>query len=94
MLTAVAFIALGIPIGFALRKNRAVVHAVDKLTMWAIYLLLFLLGISLGTDDNIVSQAGNIGIKAFLISAACVAGSALAAWLLGKVILKGGFDER
>lgn len=94
MLTEVGFIALGIPIGFALRKQKAVVHAVDKLTMWAIYILLFLLGVSLGTDENIISQAGGIGLKALIISSACVIGSALSAWLLSKVILKGGFDER
>jgi uncharacterized membrane protein YbjE (DUF340 family) len=94
MLTEVGFIALGIPLGLVLRKREAVVKAVDKLTMWAIYTLLFLLGVSLGTDQNIVSQAAGIGAKALLISTGCVAGSAAAAWCLGRFILRGGFDER
>ncbi len=90
----VGWIVLGILVGFILRTRGNVLPIVDKLTMWAIYALLFLLGVSLGLDDTVVTQAGTIGLKALLISSACVIGSGLGVWGLERFFLKGRFDEK
>jgi uncharacterized membrane protein YbjE (DUF340 family) len=47
------------------------------LTMWAIYLLLFLLGIAIGTNEIIVRNLPTLGLKALLISIGGVVGSVL-----------------
>lgn len=94
MLTEVGCIVAGIPLGFLLRKSEKAFHAVDKLTMWAIYGLLFLLGVSLGADEGLVAQLGTMGGQAVVISLSCVVGSALSCWALDKFILKGGLDAR
>jgi len=90
----VGCIVAGIPLGLALRKRPSIVHAVDRLTMWAIYGLLFLLGVSLGTNADLFSQLGSIGLRAAIISLCCLMGSALAAWALDRFILKGKLDAR
>ena len=94
MLAEIGCIAIGVPIGFALRKNTRAVCIVNRLTMWAIYGLLFLLGLSLGTNATVMSQIDTIGIQALLISICTVTGSACATWLLDRYVLKGCLDER
>jgi uncharacterized membrane protein YbjE (DUF340 family) len=49
--------------------------------MWAIYLLLFLLGVAIGTNEVIVKNLPALGFKALLISLGGVLGSVLVAWL-------------
>lgn len=94
MFVEVGCIMAGIPLGLALRKKERILSAVDRLTMWAIYGLLFLLGVSLGSDAMLVSQLGTIGLRAVVISLCCVIGSAFATWMLDRFILKGRLDER
>ncbi|MCG8529651.1 MAG: lysine exporter LysO family protein [Desulfovibrionales bacterium] len=93
MFTTIACILVGIPLGFLLRSKQSIVTAVNKLTMWAIYLLLFMLGIAIGSNDTITSQLDTIGIRAVFISLCCVLGSALAVFLLDTLYLKGQLDE-
>ena len=72
---------LGIVLGYLIRNRKLWVRLADKLTMWAIYLLLFLLGIAIGTNEVIVKNLPTLGLKALLISMGGVLGSVLVAWL-------------
>lgn len=86
MITEIACIAVGIPLGFALRHRQAAIRCVDRLTSWSIYALLFLLGLSLGTDDELISRAGDLGMRAVVISLCSLMGSVLAAWVLQRLL--------
>ncbi|WP_245590727.1 LysO family transporter [Nitratidesulfovibrio termitidis] len=92
MIVEIGCIAVGVPAGYLLRTRPAVVGAVDRLTTWSIYALLFLLGLSLGSDDALVAKAGDIGLRAVVISMASLAGSVAAGWLLQHVLLRGALD--
>lgn len=94
MFVEVGCILAGIPLGLALRKKEAAVRCVDRATMWAIYGLLFLLGLSLGSNDDLIAQLGSIGIRAMIISLSCLMGSAAAVWALETCILRGRLDAR
>jgi uncharacterized membrane protein YbjE (DUF340 family) len=61
----------GIALGYLIRNRKR----------WAIYLLLFLLGIAIGTNEVIVKNLPTLGLKALLISMGGVLGSVLLAWL-------------
>ena len=54
----------------------------------ALLLLIFTLGAELGANKEIVASLGVIGLNAFLITAAAMAGSLLAVQILRKYILK------
>ena len=54
----------------------------------ALLLLIFTLGAELGANEEIVASLGVIGLNAFLITAAAMAGSLLAVHILRKYILK------
>ncbi|MDR3045896.1 MAG: LysO family transporter [Desulfovibrio sp.] len=92
MIVEIGCIAVGVPAGYLLRTRPAVVGAVDRLTTWSIYALLFLLGLALGSDDALVAKAGDIGLRAVVISMASLAGSVAAGWLLQHVLLRGALD--
>jgi len=94
VLITVLCILIGIPLGFIFRNNTRVVSAVNRLTMWSIYALLFMLGVTTGSNKAIVTQLGTIGVQAACISVLCVLGSACAVFLLDTLFLKGKFDER
>ena len=81
MLSVLAIMALGITLGYLIRKRKTLVSLNNKLVMWAIYLLLFLLGMSIGTNQIILKNLPTLGITALLISCSTILGSVLVAWL-------------
>lgn len=94
MFIEVGCILTGIPLGYLLRHHKRFVSGIDAVTMWSIYTLLFLLGVSLGANKELVAQLGTIGLRATIISIFCVVGSTAATWVLDVYILKGKLDER
>jgi uncharacterized membrane protein YbjE (DUF340 family) len=85
MLTVVIVMALGIAFGYLIRAAKRLVSLTDKLTMWAIYLLLFLLGIAIGANDVIIKNLPILGLKALIISLGGVMGSVLLAWVAYRI---------
>lgn len=79
---------LGIVVGVWLRTKPKLVLLNDRLTTYAIYLLLLLLGISIGSNKTIVSNLPILGVKAFLITLGAVFGSVLLAFVTYRVFFK------
>lgn len=74
-------------IGITLRKYRMVRH-LGKTATLTVWLLIFVFGISLGSNKEIVSDFGRMGITAVFVALMGVAGSVLASWALKSVIDK------
>jgi len=85
MYTILGILILGITIGFLFRKREKLIKLSDKLLMWSIYLLLFLLGISIGTNDEIIRNFPTIGLKALVLTIAGVLGSCIVSLLIYKI---------
>lgn len=77
----------GIGIGYLLRKV-AILQKLNLSISYTIYLLLFLLGISVGNNETIMNNLGTLGLEAALIAIAATAGSVIAAWFVYKVFFK------
>lgn len=88
MLQVLFIFALGILIGYLVKNRNRVIKANDYLTNFAIYLLLFLLGLDVGSNKEIMENVDVIGLNAFLISIFAVAGSVVLAWIVNKFIFK------
>lgn len=84
MLLEMGLIAAGIPAGWLLRRRRAAREGVDRILTWAVRILLFLLGLSLGTDAEFLSRIEELGLQAVVISTLCMAGCLTAAWWIGR----------
>lgn len=82
MLKIVAIMLCGIAVGFLLRKRRlrVVPHAVTAL-IWA---LLFLLGVEVGTNRQVIEGITSLGMEALWLSLAGIAGTVLFAWALWR----------
>lgn len=82
---------LGIVAGRLLRARPRLLRAADSVGAVAIYLLLFLLGLSVGGDPSIMGALEELGTQALVLSVGSVAGSVLVAAIVsGRFI---GADE-
>lgn len=82
MYIVIAFMMSGIGLGILLRKVN--LGWTDKAVVYIIWLLLFLLGLEMGGDPNIVSALPTLGLKALAIAVAATTGSCIAAAALAK----------
>lgn len=92
MITVLVLMILGIGIGWILHNKEKILKVSNELTNWAIYLLLFLLGLSVGTNEKILKNFHEIGLQAIIITIFAVMGSVLVSWLVYNLFFKR--DER
>lgn len=78
MLIVIGLMVSGIILGYILRNRD--LKIIQKLIMYAIFALLFLLGLSVGTNDKIMDNLSTIGLDALIITLGAVGGSILCAW--------------
>ena len=88
MFSVILFIFLGISSGYLLRKKRSrscakVQTAKDKVITVLIWLLLFLLGVEVGGNEQIIKALPTLGVEALLLSVAL--GCCVLAWALWKI---------
>ena len=85
ILSILALLIAGIPVGFVLRRRKKVLKAADKIVGFSVYALLFLLGAGLGANDSLMAQLSDMSFAAVIITCGAFVGSALAAGLAFKI---------
>ena len=75
---------VGIVTGYFLEKFPALVKTNEKLLNLAIYCLLLLLGLAVGSNGKIISNIYSLGFQALIITLGAITGSILACWLIYK----------
>ncbi|MFW5915977.1 MAG: LysO family transporter, partial [Bacteroidota bacterium] len=63
MIIVVVLLVIGILLGYLLRDQSKILWISSKLTDGAIFLLLFFLGVTVGTNEKIISNFQNIGLQ-------------------------------
>jgi len=86
----IALFVVGIGVGWLLREKDKARKGVDTGVTWAVYVLLFLLGITVGTNEDIINNFSRIGYQAFCLTFGAVAGSVL----LAKVVYELFFNAK
>lgn len=86
MITVLLIMLAGIATGFLLRQKPMVLKISGKLTSIAIYILLFLLGISVGLNKTILNHFDRIGFQAFLITLGAISGSVAVLWIVYRFL--------
>ncbi len=90
MFTIIGLMLTGMLVGYLLRKqNLRKIHQVITVLIW---LLLFILGIEVGSNEQIIKGLHTIGLEAVILTLGGTLGSVIAAWALWKVLyrVKGG----
>ena len=82
MFTVIGIMFVGIALGYLLRRQS--LPWINKAITALIWLLLFLLGIEVGHNEQIIRSLPTLGLEAFSIAIVCVLGSCLATWALWK----------
>ena len=87
MFTVIAIMSLGILFGYLIRhKNiRGIISGATTALIW---LLLFVLGIEVGHNRQVIESLGTLGFEALFIAIISLIGSCIAAWILWKYIAK------
>lgn len=89
MFTVLGIMFLGVGVGYLLRNVRHIGKVGGAISV-TIYLLLLSLGLSIGSNDNIVKNLPVFGGQAFVLAISSLAGSVLTGWLIYKYIFKKG----
>ena len=78
MIIVISMMVCGIILGYPFKERN--LKFVQKLIKYDIFLLLFLLGITVGANGDVMNNLDSIGLEALLITLAAIAGSVLWAW--------------
>ena len=89
MFSIISTMFFGIGIGYGLR-NWAILQKTEKTISLTIFLLLFILGVSIGSNSLIVNNLGKFGWQAIILAVSGVLGSLLAARLVLQLFFKKG----
>lgn len=90
MFTIIGLMLTGMLLGYLLRKrDLKKIHQIITLLIW---LLLFILGIEVGSNEQIIKGLHTIGLEAVILTLGGTLGSVIAAWALWKALYnrKGG----
>lgn len=82
----------GIALGYAMRHHRFT-H-ISRITIFFIWVLLFVLGVEVGSNPNIINSLHTLGIEALFIAVMSTMGSVIAAMLLWKSVKKNRGKEQ
>jgi uncharacterized membrane protein YbjE (DUF340 family) len=80
MFIVLAFMFVGILTGYLFRNRK--MQFQNRLILTLIWVLLFLLGLEVGMNDNVVRKFASLGLEAAVIAVAATLGSVVAAKLL------------
>lgn len=87
MISIIATMLLGITVGFILRNNIKST-LINQLIFGVILLLFFLMGLSIGTDNKLISVLPSLGLQAIIISFFSTFGSIIAGWIIWIKLFK------
>ena len=86
MFTIIGLMLTGILLGFLMRQKRlSRIHQIITMFIW---LLLFLLGVEVGSNEQIIKGLHSLGLEAIILTFGGTLGSVIAAWFLWKTIYK------
>lgn len=84
MLSIIAAMAVGVAVGYALRRHFRTKY-LDRAILGTVALLLFLMGVSVGGNRTLLAGLSSLGVDALVLAAAGTLGSVLAgAWVYRK----------
>ena len=90
MFTIIGLMLTGMLLGYLLRKrDLKKIHQIITLLIW---LLLFILGIEVGSNEQIIKGLHTIGLEAVILTLGGTLGTIIAAWALWRALYnkKGG----
>lgn len=79
-LFVVALFAIGIPAGYLLKKRIGVMATIERLITLTIFVLLFFLGVSVGSNTRVINNLPLLGWQSVWLGSGAILGSLFLAW--------------
>lgn len=92
MFTIIGIMLTGVAVGYLFR-NIAWLQKTEKSISLTIILLLFLLGISVGSNQLIVNNLATFGGQAAILALSATCGSILASWMVLRFFFRKGGEQ-
>lgn len=93
MIEVLIIMTVGIVLGALLRSKQKLISAINRSTMWIIFALLFFMGISVGINEDIMSNLGTIGLQGLFLSLVAILGSVVLSWVLYVLFFKNTYSN-
>lgn len=87
MIIIIALLVVGIVLGRT-GKKYPVTSFISKKMSLTVLLILFVFGIKIGSDRNLISKIGQLGLSAFVLSTITIIGSCTCAMLISRYFAK------
>ena len=87
-LIVILLFVVGIVVGRLFRDKQTTRRNIDRLVSMAIYVLLFLLGISVGINEKIINDFSRIGYNAIVLTIGAILGSLILAKVVYSIFFK------
>ncbi len=88
MFTVIIIMITGMAVGYLLRERHNLAKHVDRIVTWSIFLLLFLLGVSVGTNETILANIDSILVSVIVLTIGAVLGSVIIAHFTYNLFFK------
>lgn len=88
MFTVIIIMIVGMCVGYLFRERQNLAKYLDIIVNLAIFLLLFLLGISVGTNKTILNNIDSILLTVIILTIGAVLGSVIIAYFTYKLFFK------
>ncbi len=82
MILEIGLIVVGVPLGYAIHKKTRAVSATNHALSAIIYALLFLIGLTLGNNEDLLARVGELGVQGAIIGILSGLGSVFAVCFL------------
>lgn len=88
MIQAILVIVAGIAAGFFLKEREIVLSCFEKISSVTIYLLLFLMGLSVGTNTTVLNSFPKVGKIAIVLTFGALTGSIFFSFIIDRLFFK------
>jgi len=88
MLTVIIIMASGMILGYILREKEKLIKLTEPVITWSIFALLFLLGVSVGTNELILNNLDTIGLTSAVLTFGAVSGSIAVAFFIDRMFFR------
>ena len=98
MLKVILVMISGMLVGYGIRRllrmtptaEKRLTGSISSILKLSIWLLLFVLGVQVGSDEHIMSSLHTLGLEALVIGLLATFGSCIGAWMLWRHVSRRG----
>ena len=86
LLLIISTLVISITAGHFLKKKNIEIKKLGKIQTVLLFVLVFLMGAMIGSDDRLIESVKSIGVSALVVTVATMGGSILAIFILRKCL--------